>query len=182
MTKVPYPQVIRRLLEALDLPINLQGCQKAAELLKSHTAVEIRLSESEAIRQFGSDIYTGCYNDRRINAEIAVDVLTRLPSLVPLVEDFRNEDSDYSSLCAWLNRFIEDVAWLAGNRKWPVDFCITVKRSVAGKFQGGVLRFEGSTYIVRGRDSSTMIGRETDEVLGRYRGAFAVALDGWSVD
>ena len=138
-----YPQVIRELLEMLGCPLNLDGCHKAFALLRANKADE----------------------------EIADAVLASHPALLPLVERFKEEGASFVTLCLWLRVFIEDAAWLTGNRDWPMSECICLK-NVDGRF--------GWLSLANG--VGRIISRNDNTVSWSYPSVFEALLDGWSVD
>lgn len=172
-TKVPYPQVIRCLLELLELPIDIQGCRRAAEILRSREAVMIRLGPE-------AGEYAGCYDEERVDKEIGDSVLQQYPQLNPLVQDFLDEGASYCSLCGWLNDFTESVAWLAGDRRLPSNKFVFVKRSHQGQCQCGIMFWLEDRYRIQNRSDEHP--GPTEEILGIYPTAFEAALDGWRVD
>ncbi len=159
-TKVPYPQVIRRSLEALKLTATLNGVRQAASILKSREAVKLRI---------GSGEYAHCIDEDQIDAHIADKVLQKYPQLQPVIDDFREEGCGYGTLCLWLNDFLEDVGWLAGNRPWVAEY-LPVKN-----FQStGVLALTDAGYVV--------YEHGPEKEVCRYSTAFEAVLDGWKVD
>lgn len=149
-TTIHYPIVIRELLEALDCSIDLEGCNKSFHLLR---------------------VYDLGINDELDN-EIADHALSSKPKLVPLVERFRDEGGDFSTLCYWLEGFIEDASWLTGNRPWPVCEGIFVK-NIDGRRFGTITLKEGVGRIV---------SRDDKNISWSYPTAFDALLDGWKVD
>ncbi len=160
-TKVPYPQVIKRVLEAINCPLTISGCYEAAAILRSREADAIRITSGE---------FEGCWDSERINSEIADQVLLQYPQLLPIIKDFRDEGSDFCSLCGWLNHFIESVAWLTGNRPWIFCDMIPVKRGP--KLCCGMLNVVNSKYFVCSDGKLQKV----------YDSALEMAFDGWTVD
>jgi hypothetical protein len=169
-TKVPYPQVFRRLLETLNLPITVQSLHKAAEILQSRKADKMRLTSGE---------FEGCWDDERIN-KIAKEVLAQHPELQAIVDDCEEEDVHYSLLCGWLNNFIEKVAWLGGNRPWPcAEYLVVPVKSEEGC---GILEVKDKKYLVFRYKRSDSLLPSRGKFWKSYNSALEMAFDGWSVD
>ena len=167
-TKVPYPQVLQRLLAALRLPVTLNGMQTAAKIIKSREVVNTR--------------HENGYVDEDQIIKIEQKVVGKYPALKELVQDFIDEGCGYSTLCRWLNDFLEDTDFLAGNRPWIIDDIIPVK-CASNKFDFGVMIVGVSGYTIyehkAGSDIPFIPGQS---VIATYKTAFEAALDGWKVD
>ena len=159
-TKCPYPQVIGELLQLLNCSLDLDGCHQAMRLIRSRSAAQILIKDGP---------YAGCHDDEEIDRQIGKPVLRRYPQLGPLVVRFEEEGAGFHTIVAWLNDFIDSIAWLSGNRPLPTDSFSFVK-SEKGH---GVVIFGDGEYHVRSKCLNK---------TWSYPTAFAMALDGWRID
>jgi len=159
-TKISYPQVIGELIQLLDCPQDLAGCYQVMKMIRSQEAVQILIKDG---------LYAGCYDDEEIDRRVCIPILQQYPQLEPLVTRFKDEGGGFSMLAAWLNDFVESVAWLSGNRPLPTDRFSFVKNAK----DCGIITFGDGCYRIRSRD--------TNEIWS-YHTAFAVAMDGWRID
>ena len=171
MTKIEYPQVLQRLLTLLNLPFSVASLQEAARLLRIKEALSIKLR---------SGPYKGCWDNKKIRSQIANHVLKELPQLVPLISEFEEEGHHYTQLCVWLNLFLEQTAWLSGNRPWPISLFIPVKRSNDGKFESGVLISNDTGYHIYKHDGP--LTPNLNKLIHSYPTALEAALDEWTID
>ena len=162
-----YPQVIGELLRLLDCTLDLAGCQQAIRIIRSREIDHLRIG--------GDGLYAACWDNDKINEQITRPVLSQYPQLQPLLQRFRDEGADFSSMCGWLNDFVTDIAWLSGNRPLPTMDGTFLKnidnRTCTGRF--GIVMFGEDQYVVESRDT---------EDSWTYASVFEMALDGWKVD
>lgn len=165
-SKVSYPNVLIKALKALKCSLDLKGCYEAFKMLNVEKVLQIKIVEGE---------FCGCFDNNRINEEIFSNIVSKYPELFPIIEDFRDEGSDYSGLCSMLSEFIEDVCQLSGNRTLILDDIIPdfmpVKKFLKGELLCGTLCRNNSGYILTHNFMET-----------KFQTAFDVALDGWAVD
>jgi hypothetical protein len=109
----------------------------------------------------------GYYNHEAAMKKIGNKVVKKWPKLSVVLNQLVDEGSCYGFLCAYIIDFMESIAWLSGNRAWPVSYGIFVKRIQSKDF--GIL----VDRTIKSSDSDHQ---------WNYDDYFQMAMDGWKVD
>lgn len=165
-----YPKILAHVADVLGFDSTLDGFRKMAK------AMRVQEVEAETYK-IPKGRYAGCYDDEKIDAKIATEVLKQFPALILVLQ---HENDHYSTLCGWLDGFLEDVAYLNGDRPLPEglpDSMMPVKR--AGLTKAGD---KNENHGMMHMDHCIIFSHQTHKQIAKYDNLFEMALDGWRID
>lgn len=171
-----YTNRIRDALQALGLPVNIEGCREAHRMTRAAEAVRIRVPNGE---------FEGCLDRENIERKILPGILKKHPKVRDLLKRLEEREEGFDSVCHDLDWFLEKVQELSGNRPLPFQLGVHVKNFSNGKSRFGFLLWEEGRYVIAIKETAGLDDWPLGRLTGKrqtYQTAFDAAMDGWLVD